>query len=242
MEMTSLDSLEQNVVANYDVANTLYILADSLGKNYEKNGISPFDSDFVISEKFIKRIIENKEPKNKIVAPLFLENSNKEIKTFFENSLEENREIVSDLSQMLAQGDFDKEIEQKEEIKDVLTILKARQALLEIDIEKLEDNKEIALDLYCELVNLGKRIEEIMKDTYTKKLEKQIIIQNLIEYAKGLARIAVIQKNQINLQKNIAKNTLNKEIKLEKNNEINKENSQNKIIKNQNEQNIEFIN
>lgn len=235
MENMELENKPQEL--NYDIANTLYVLADSLGKNYEEKGLSPFDEDYKISDKFIRKVLENREPKHKIVAPLFMENSNKDIKQYFLNSLEENKAILADLSQMLSQGDFDKNPEQKEEIKEILDILKARQALLEIDIEKLDNDKENAFDLFCELIGLGKRIEEIMEDTYTKKLQKEIIIQNLVEYARGLARIAALKNAQINEQKNIAENKLEKQQKIENTIEITQnitENTQN------NEKNEEF--
>ena len=196
------------IVTSYDVANTLFILADSLGKNYIEKGESPFEDSYKISEKLIKKVIENKETKDKIVAPIFMENSNDEIKILFNNSMEINDEIITNLSQMLLQGDFDKEEQLKQEVEEMLTLLKARKMLLKIDIEKLANLKENSLDMYVELVGLGKRIEEIMEDSYTKKLEKELIIQNLLEYARGLARINIIKEKQIDLQKNKIQNKI----------------------------------
>lgn len=181
---------------NYDVANALYLMSKRLGENYEREKVSPFSDNFSLRSDFALSVIKSGKKKKDISLKPFLENGNKQVSENFKLSLENVNEAILGLEEKLKSGEFaGREKENiEEEVLTCIDFLNARKKLLELAIEELKNLRTDSFEIYKEIVSLNEDIEQILDESFEKKLEKEILIQQFIDLQRKNKKKAIFTR------------------------------------------------
>ena len=190
---------------SYDILNALNLINEDLGKAYEEKGYNPLGEGFNLDEDYAYNTIDKNKYKKTVLVEPFLENGNRAVSANFKFALANTTALKLDI--LTEMENADPELKQK--LSDVLFYLNNREELLIQAIEKLKDMAENSFKLYEAIYNLDSNYGEMLKESFFKEFNKQIVIENFLRSCKAKIRLEKFRKEQIEEQERLARQKLN---------------------------------
>lgn len=188
---------------DYNVLNALNLIHPALGEAYTQKGYNPFEEGFVLESDYIEKILEENRDKTPILTEDFLETSSKEVKKYFQRSLQNTIELRNDFETQLKNDEFSNYENEniEKQVKNVILFLQNREQLLKTAIEQLKDPNANSLKLYQDITSINKKLSQLLKESYLEDFKKEVVHKNFIEYCLTVKKLEKMRQEQIAEQK-----------------------------------------